>query len=87
MSDLETNTFRVTCVEENDDGSVLLEVELGSDEMQKRIFDEGINFLLLKGALEGTTDDIIRWVQRGRQEEKTDRLIDEFNKIYNEDTK
>lgn len=87
MDDLEPNTFRITCVEENDDGSARVEVEVGSEEMRNRIFEEGINFLLLKGILEGTTDDILRWAELGKQQEKTDRLVDAFNEIYSEDTK
>jgi hypothetical protein len=85
--DLGPNTFRVTCVEENEDGSAQVEVEVGSEEMRNRIFEEGINFLLLKGILEGTTDDVLQWAQLGKQQEKTDRLVDAFNEIYNEDTK
>lgn len=86
MDDLEPNTFRITCVKENEDGSADVEVEIGS-EMKDRIIEEGINFLLLKGILEGTTGDILRWAKLGKQTEKTDRLVDAFSEIYNEDTK
>lgn len=87
MNDLGPNAFLVTCVEENDDGSARVEVEVGSEEMQSRVFEEGINFLLLKGILKGTTDDILRWAELGKQQEKTDKLVDAFNEIYSEDTK
>jgi hypothetical protein len=87
MNDLEPNAFLVTCVEENDDGSARVEVEVGSEEMHSRVFEEGINFLLLKGILEGTTDDILRWAELGKRQEKTDKLVDAFNEIYSEDTK
>jgi hypothetical protein len=86
MNDLVPNEFVVTCVEENEDGSADIEVELGS-EMRNRAISEGINFLMIKGILEGTTEDILRWAELGKQKEKTDRLVDAFNEIYNEDTK
>jgi hypothetical protein len=85
--DIGPNTFRVTCVKENEDGSAQVEVEVGSEETKNRIFEDGINFLLLKGILEGTTDDVLRWAQLGKQKEKTDRLVDAFIEIYIENTK
>lgn len=87
MNDVESKTFRVTCVEENEDGSAQVEVEVGSEEMRNRIFEEGINFLLIKGILAGTTEEILQWAELGKQQDKTDRLVDAFNEIYNEDTK
>jgi hypothetical protein len=86
MTELGTNQFVITCVEENEDGSARIEVEAGA-EMQEKIFEEGINFLILKGILGGTTEDILRWAERGKQEERTDELVDEFSETYNEDTK
>lgn len=86
MTELAPNEFVVTCVKENEDGSADIEVEVGS-EMKSKISAEGINFLLIKGILEGTTEDILRWAQRGKQEERTDKLIDKFSEVYNEDTK
>jgi hypothetical protein len=52
-------------------------VEAGP-EMQQKIFEEGLNFLLLKGILEGTTEDVLRWAQRGKQEERTDSIMDRY---------
>lgn len=65
MDKLNTNTFVVTCVNENEDGSAIIEVE-SDPEMSKVFLSEGINFLLLKGILEGSTSDILRWAQLGK---------------------
>jgi hypothetical protein len=81
-----TDGFTVTVLTENPDGSSDIEVECGS-ELRTKVFGEGINFLLIKVILEATTDDILRWAELGKQQEKTDRLVDAFNEIYNEDTK
>jgi hypothetical protein len=81
------NSFHVTCIEENEDGSATIQIEVESEQMKKHIFEEGINFLLLKGAIGGTTEDILRWAERGKLEENTDRILKDFSEIYNEDTK
>lgn len=72
MAEIQSNEFIVTCVNANEDGSVNIEVETGS-EMAKIISGEGINFLLLKGILEGNTDDIFRWARKGKEEENTNK--------------
>lgn len=84
--DITPNAFVVTCVKENEDGSADVEVEMGSEARQKAT-EEGITFLMMKGILEGTTEDILRWAELGKQQEKTDKLVNAFNEIYNEDTK
>lgn len=61
------NTFTVTCVEENEDGSADIEIEMGSG-MKDKVLEAGINFLLMKSILEGTTSDILNWATRGKQE-------------------
>jgi hypothetical protein len=72
MTEIQPNGFIVTCINENEDGSANIEVETGS-EMAKIISGEGINFLLLKGILEGNTDDIFRWAQKGKKEENANK--------------
>jgi hypothetical protein len=62
------NTFTVNCISENTDGSANVEIELGAN-VSKTIIGEGVNFLLLKAIVEGDTDQILRWSQRGKQEE------------------
>lgn len=86
MTELARNTFTVTCVKENEDGSADIEVELGA-EVKDDIIKEGITFLMIKGIIEGNTEEILRWAQRGKEEERTDTLVEKFSKIYNEDTK
>jgi hypothetical protein len=68
MTDLGPNQFTVTCVKENEDGSADVEVEAGEG-VKEKLIEEGVNFLLLKGILEGATEDILRWAERGKQEE------------------
>jgi hypothetical protein len=62
---LASNSFTVTCVEENEDGSANVEVEMG-DEVRSKMFEEGLNFLLIKAILGGDTEDVLRWAQRGK---------------------
>jgi hypothetical protein len=83
---ISSNNLVVTCIQENADGSADVEVEVGS-EMKSKLIGDGINFMLIKGILEGTTEDVFRWAELGKQQEKTDRLVDRFNEIYSEDTK
>lgn len=71
-------TFTVNCISENADGSANVEVELGA-EVSKTIIGEGVNFLLLKNIVDGDTDQILRWAQRGKKEENTDRIMERFN--------
>jgi len=70
--------FEVFCVQENEDGSAVIEVEAGP-EMQKQFVEEGINFLLVKGALGGNTEEILRWATRGKEEEHNDKIMADFN--------
>lgn len=86
MSELAPNQFTVTCVKENEDGSADVEVEVGEG-MKEKLIEAGLNFMLIKAILEGTTENILRWAERGKQEEKTDKIVDKFGEIYNEDTK
>jgi hypothetical protein len=75
---MDKNTIEVTCVKENEDGSADIEFEVGS-EMKEKIVGEGINFLLIKGILGGTTEDILRWADRGKEEEQIDKNVADFN--------
>ena len=72
------NTFTVTCVEENLDGSANIEVELGAG-VRDQLSSEGLNFLLIKGIVGGTTDDVLRWAQRGKEQENTDNIMRRFS--------
>lgn len=85
-SDLAPNEFTVTLVKENTDGSANIEIEAGEG-VKEKLIEAGLNFMLIKAILEGTTEEILRWAERGKQEEKTDKIVDKFSEIYNEDTK
>ena len=47
--------------------------------MRTQFVEEGINFLLVKGALGGNTEEILRWATRGKEEEQNDKIMAEFN--------
>lgn len=86
VGNVKSNEFIVSCVTENSDGSADIQVEMGSDALNS-VINAGINFALIKVALDGTTDQIYNWALRGKQEENTDKLVNKFGEIYNEDTK
>ena len=86
MTDLAPNQFTVTYVKENEDGSADVEIEAGEG-VKEKLIEAGLNFMLIKVILEGTTEEILRWAERGKQEENTDRIVDKFGEIYSEDTK
>jgi hypothetical protein len=64
---LPANTFTITCVNENIDGSADIEVEMGPG-MKDKVLDAGLNFLLVKAILGGDTEQILEWATRGKQE-------------------
>jgi len=68
----------VEVIEEHEDGSATIEVDF-SDGIPNHVVSAGITFLLLKGAFEGTDEDIVRWIKRGKQEENTDDIMRRFN--------
>lgn len=62
---IEANSFTVTHINENEDGSANVEVEMGI-EMRSKLLEEGFNFLLVKAAVGGTTSDILTWATAGK---------------------
>ncbi len=67
VKNLPANTFTITCVNENIDGSADIEVEMGAG-MKDKVLDAGLNFLLVKAILGGDTEQILEWATRGKQE-------------------
>lgn len=65
IKDMPKNSFTVTCLEENPDGSAYVDIEVG-DEVRSKLFEEGLNFMLLKAILNGDTSEILEWAQRGK---------------------
>lgn len=79
------NSFNVTFVEENVDGSANIEVELGSD-IQKTLINEGVNFMLLRAALGCTINDVVTWATHGKElsqsSPSTETLDEEVKTLY-----
>jgi len=46
--------------------------------MKQTLIEEGLNYLIMKGAFQLSTDDVARLVQRGMKEEETDRVLSGF---------
>ena len=78
VKDIPSDSFIVTFVKENADGSANVEMEIGSD-VRETLFNDGMNMLLLKAALGGTTNDITNWAIRGKQELNTDDIMKRFS--------
>lgn len=74
------DAFSVQVIKENHDGSAEVEVKYGAN-VSKTMMEEGVNLLLIKHILEGTTDQIFEWATRGKQEENTDRIIAQFSSV------
>jgi hypothetical protein len=72
------NIIHFVDVKDNPDGSADVTVSFSGDKMKKSLIEEGLSYVLLKGALNLSNDDIVRLVQRGMQEEKTDKILDSF---------
>lgn len=66
MTEIAPNQFTVTCVNENEDGSADIEIEMGPG-MKDKVLEAGLNFLLIKAILGGTTEDILEWSTRGKE--------------------
>lgn len=65
-SDVNDNySFSVKSINENPDGSADIEVE-ASSLMREKILNEGINFLFIKGILNGTTEEVFCWAEKGK---------------------
>lgn len=78
VKNLPANTLTITCANENIDGSADIEVEMGPG-MKDKVLEAGLNFMLMKAILGGTTDEILTWAHRGKQEENTDEIMVRFN--------
>jgi len=65
-------------VKDNPDGSADVTFTVAGNKMKQTLIEEGINYLIMKGAFQLSTDDVVRLVQRGMQEEKTDKILGGF---------
>lgn len=57
--------MKVLDIIENDDGSADVQVELDV-EMKNYVISEGLNFMFIKSILGGTTEEILRWAEKGK---------------------
>lgn len=66
-------------VTEHDDGTATISVDL--DEQGLNLMaTKGIEYTILQGMLGNPSmDDLLRWVERGKQEENTDDIMKRFN--------
>lgn len=68
----------VETVEESD-GSLTISFN-ADDETRDQLAAKGVEYSVLRGILDyPSLDDLIRWAQRGKQEEKTDDIMKRFN--------
>ena len=58
-------------VKDNPDGSADVTVTFTGDKMKQTLIEEGLNYVIMKSAFQLSTDDIVRLIERGIQEEKT----------------
>ena len=78
VKNLPANTFTVTYVNENVDGSADVDVEMGPG-MKDKILEAGLNFMLIKAILGGTTEEILDWATRGKEEVNADDVTNQNN--------
>ena len=66
-------------VTEHDDGTATISVDL-DDQMRDLMAAKGIEYAILQEMLGNPSmDDLLRWVERGKQEENTDDNMERFN--------
>jgi len=80
-------TIGIADIIEYDDGSADIQFEVSDEQETRQLVGEGLNFLLIKVMLNCNTEELLRWAERGKQEEKTDHIVSKFGEIYNDDTK
>ena len=72
-------TLEVTEVEDHDDGSAVVSFQADQQSID-HLIEQGVNFMLIKEMLEGTTDQISVWAKRGKLEYEFDDVIDVYKK-------
>ena len=80
----EASEITVAEIVENDDGSADVCFDLPKKDVGK-FASEGVKYVLLKSVLGNPTDDqLIKWAERGKQEQRTDNKVDQLLKdLYN----
>lgn len=67
--------IEVTDIIENEDGLADVQFDVSDEQEVQQLVSEGLNFLLIKGFLECNTEELLRWAELGKQEEKTGRIF------------
>lgn len=71
--------FDVVDIIEHEDGSATINVDVDS-EMLNQLASKGIEYTILQEMLgHPSMDEILRWIERGKQEENTDDIMKRFN--------
>lgn len=66
-------------VTEHDDGTATISVDL-DDQMMSYMASKGVEYTILQEMLGNPSmSDLLRWVERGKQEENTDDIMKRFN--------
>jgi len=81
---MKKSSFEVSVLKENEDGSADIQIEINGDDREK-VLEAGIYFLLLRGMYNASIEDVFRWVERGKSEEKVDRIME--NLVFDDDAK
>ena len=61
--------IEVTDIIENEDGSADVQFDVSDEQEVQQLVSEGLNFLLIKGMLNCNTEELLRWAERGKQED------------------
>lgn len=78
-NDSDDGIIQIHSVEENDDGSA--DVSFTIPEKHKNKFvEEGMKYAVIRSSFNNPSDDeLIKWIERGRDEETLDEMIGELN--------
>jgi hypothetical protein len=72
---VQENIIHCVDVKDNPDGSADVTFTFTGDKTKQTLIEEGLNYLIMKGAFQLSNDDVVRLVQRGMEEEATDLVL------------
>jgi len=72
----------VTDISENADGSANISVDIPMKDVSA-FASEGVKYVLMKSVFGNPSDDeLVKWVERGKQEERVDKRVEELLKDF-----
>jgi len=72
----------VTDITENEDGSANISVDIPMKDVSAFV-SEGVKYVLMKSVFGNPSDDeLVKWVERGKQEERVDKRVEELLKDF-----